>query len=84
MRIVLRALALAGLLAAATAQAALAVEPANQACLGKDLSSSAQALTPFGQVVMGVAQANVPFGNIVNAHLSGNLPDSVLPNSCND
>ena len=63
--------------------AALAAEPAQQACLGHDIRAFAQAGAGFGGFVSGMA-TDGGVGDEIRAHLAGNIPDVALPNSCND
>lgn len=61
-----------------------ATQPANQACLGEDISSYAQGGPDFGAFISDMATTTGGAGDEVQAHLAGAVPDTVLPNSCND
>jgi hypothetical protein len=73
-------------LAVVLATPAVAAQPNNQACLGKDIRSYAQGGlgVPFGSFVATLATATGGVGDEIQAHLAGQIPDEVLPNSCND
>ena len=62
----------------------LAAQPANQACLGEDISGYAQGGSAFGGFISGLASATEGVGDELNAHLAGLVPDEVIPNSCNN
>ncbi len=65
--------------------AALAAEPNNQACLGDDFSSYAQAGgSSFGQFNASLAQYVPGLGYPIQLHLAGYIPDATISNSCND
>lgn len=68
-------------LSAAPADAA---EPANPACLGRDVSTYARADGPHGALVSSLARTGAGLGPLVQTHQAGLLPDAVVPNSCND
>jgi hypothetical protein len=72
------------ILALATAAPAAAAEPANRACLGRDVSTYARAEGPHGALISSLAQAGPGLGALVQTHQAGLLPDTVVPNSCND
>ena len=65
-------------------------KPANQACLGRDLSALATTQPfpgAFGGGVVGFAQApdgQPGLGNGIQALQAGAVPDAVVPNTCND
>jgi pectate lyase len=80
-----------GIVGVLLASAALAAEPNNQACLGKDFSGYAKnggslfgeggsEFGSFFSTVLAVGGA----GAEVQAYLAGGIPDELLPNSCND
>ncbi len=84
MRRISFALALA-VLVVAFPVSALAAEPNNQACLGKDFSSYARAGgSSFGQFNAELAQYVPGLGYPIQLHLAGYIPDGYIPNSCND
>ena len=67
-----------------SAQAAMAAEPNNQACLGSDFSGYAQGGEAFGGFMSGLATGTGGVGNEIQAHQAGLIPDTVIPNTCND
>ncbi len=82
MRRITTAIAIGALFVAAPA-AAFAATPNNQACLGQDFSSYAQAGgSSFGQYNAWLAQYVPGLGLPIQLHLAGYIPDSVVPNSC--
>jgi hypothetical protein len=68
----------------ATAAPAAAAEPANRACLGRDVSTYARAEGPHGDLISSLARAGSGLGALVQMHQAGLLPDTVVPNTCND
>ena len=89
MRKLLIGVLLAALPLFATTHSALAAQPNNQACLGKDFSGYAKAFRPFGQVITHFEVGGTPIitggiGDEVQNHLAGLVPDYVIPNSCNN
>jgi hypothetical protein len=87
MRTILRALAFSAIvltLFVPLAPTASAAEPANQACLGHDLSGYAQGGAAFGGFISGLATATQGVGTEFQLHQSGGIPDTVIPNTCND
>jgi hypothetical protein len=67
------------------ASPAFAAQPANQACLGHDISTYAAGGADFGHFIAAVAMNATPGAGVeVQAHLAGLVPDEVLPNTCND
>jgi hypothetical protein len=87
MRTILRTLALGAIvltLYVPLAHSAGAAEPANQACLGHDLSGYAQEGAAFGGFISGLASTTQGVGTEFQLHQSGSIPDTVIPNSCND
>lgn len=74
------------LLLAASLGTAFAGKPANQGCLGHDVSTSAKAFgSGLGAMVSGLASSTEQgFGDEVQAHAAGLIPDSAVPNTCND
>lgn len=83
MRKILIAVIAAGsiLVGAASASAA---EPANQACLGHDVSGYAQGGSDFGGFIETLASSTQGVGAEIQAHLAGLVDDTVIENSCND
>jgi hypothetical protein len=64
---------------------ALAAQPANQACLGHDVSGYAAGGADFGQFIAAVATNDTAgAGAEFQAHLAGLVPDEIVPNTCND
>jgi hypothetical protein len=87
MRTLIRALLLGATalsLLVPTGSPAAAAEPANQACLGHDVSGYAQAGSGFGGFVSGLASATQGVGTEFQLHLAGDVPDTTIPNTCND
>jgi hypothetical protein len=87
MRTLLRALLLGATalsLLVPTGSPAAAAEPANQACLGHDLSGYAQGGSAFGGFISGLASTTQGVGTEFQLHQAGLIPDTVIPNSCND
>ncbi len=79
------AIAVALVAALASPVATLAATPNNQACLGHDFSSYAQAGgSSFGQFNAWLAQYVPGLGYPIQLHLAGYIPDTSIPNSCND
>jgi hypothetical protein len=75
---------LAASLAVFSSAQAFAAKPANQACLGKDMSGYAEGGSGFGGFVAGLAATTTGVGGEIQAHLAGQVPDSTMPNTCND
>lgn len=76
-------------LVGASAGAAGAAEPANQACVGESLSALASNQTApgaFGAGVVGLAQnLGAPgLGDNIQVFQTGVVPDEFIPNTCND
>jgi hypothetical protein len=87
MRRLPRAIAIAGTtvtLFGGMAHTAQAAEPANQACLGHDISGYAQGGAQFGGFISGLASTTEGVGSEIQAHQAGAVPDTEIPNSCND
>jgi hypothetical protein len=66
---------------------ASAGQPAQQGCVGESVSANAQALHPYGQVVLAPNAPRNEFGSIADAvHLvqAGQVDDSIFPNTCNN
>lgn len=66
------------------AGSAFAAAPANQACLGHDISGYAQGGSTFGGFIATLASTTGGAGGEFQAHLAGQVSDEVIPNSCND
>jgi hypothetical protein len=84
-RIIL-ATAFVGALSGVGAGTVSAAQPANQGCVGASVSANAQALRPYGQVVLDPNAPRNEFGKVsdaVHAVQAGEVPDSIFPNSCN-
>lgn len=62
----------------------MAAKPANQACLGQDIRTYAEAGSWFGAVISEMAVGTQGVGNEIQAHQVGGIPDEVIPNTCND
>ena len=62
----------------------MAAKPANQACLGQDIRTYAEAGSFFGAFVSGMAVETQGVGNEIQAHQAGDIEDVDLPNTCND
>lgn len=60
-----------------------AVQPANHACFGVDMSGYARSDDPHGKVVSSLAQS-LHLGALVQQHQAGELTDEAFPNTCND
>ena len=76
------ATAFAGVLAGIGAGTASAAQPTDQACFGQSVSANAQALHPYGQVVLAPNAPRSDFGKISDAvHLvqAGQVDDSIFP-----
>ena len=77
---------IAGALVTGSLGAASAAQPAAKGCVGESISANAQALHPYGQVVLDPNAPRSAFGTIgdaVHAVQAGQVPDSVFPNTCN-
>jgi hypothetical protein len=83
MRRITIAIAIAALCVAVPAST-LAATPNNQACLGVDFSSYAEAGSGFGQFNASLAQYVPGLGFPIQLHLAGYISDTTIPNSCND
>jgi len=87
MRKMTRAIAVAGTaltLFGAVASPAQAATPANQACLGHDISGYAKGEAAFGGFISGLATTTLGVGTEIQAHQAGSVPDTEIPNTCND
>jgi hypothetical protein len=65
---------------------ASAAEPVVKGCFGQSVSADAQALHPYGQLVLNPNAPRNPFGTVADAvHgvQAGQVPDAVFPNTCN-
>jgi hypothetical protein len=71
-------------LSLAVAGPTLAARPANQACLGHDVSGLAADGSGFGHFVADIAMNTRGAGEEVQALQAGQIPDEALPNTCND
>lgn len=74
----------AAVLSLGLASAALAGQPANQACLGSSIAAAAQGGRDFGDLVATVATDVRGVGEEVQIILAGEFPDEGFLNSCND
>ena len=61
-----------------------AAQPANQACLGRDVSGYAKTFRPWGQSLKTFAVTEGGVGTDVQMHMAGDIPDADIPNTCND
>ncbi|HEX2382373.1 MAG TPA: hypothetical protein VHI95_07045 [Acidimicrobiales bacterium] len=86
MRRIMVASAFAAALVGIGAGTASAAMPVVNACLGESVAANAQALHPYGQVVLDPNAPRNEFGTIadaVHAVKAGQVPDELFPNTCN-
>jgi hypothetical protein len=74
----------AAVLSLGLASAALAGQPANQACLGTSVAAAAHGGRDFGALASSVAKDVRGVGEEVQIILAGEFPDEGFPNTCND
>ena len=67
---------------------ALAATPVQRGCVGESVSTNAQAIPRYGQLISSVATnasgvGGPGVGTEVQAVQAGQVPDTVFPNTCN-